>query len=366
MSDSSRAVLGESVVTGRRQFLRAGVAAAAAGVAAPMVLAQSKAEPALAVVGEGSFRYECHHGWGQLPEKAGYGGASHGIALDAQGHIYISHQGSPGSVFVFDPQGKFVRSFGQEFRGEGHGIDIRKEGSEEFVYLAPSGSQYPFAKTNLKGEIVWTKSKADIGKDMAAAGDKRAYGDKSRYRPTNCSFRPDGGYYLGDGYGSNLIHEYDKNDKYVRSIGGDGKGDGQFSTPHGQWLDERDGTPKLVVADRANKRLQWFGMDGKHVLTVDGFLFPADIDVQGEYMLVPDLHCRITILDKANKPVAQLGDDAEWRGRALAGFKMRGQPDQWKPGRFIHPHDAKFLPNGDILVAEWVAGGRVTLLRKLA
>jgi hypothetical protein len=325
MADISRAVLGEAVVTGRRQFLRAGVAVAAAGVAAPMVLAESKAEPALAVVGEGAFRYECHHGWGQLPEKAGYGGASHGIALDAAGLIYISHQGSPGTVFVFDPQGKFIRSFGQEFKGEGHGIDIRKEGSEEFVYLAPSGAQYPFAKTNLKGEIVWTKSKADIGKDMAAAGDKRAYGEKSRYRPTNCSFRPDGGYYLGEGYGSSLIHEYDKNDKYVRTLGGEGKNDGQFSTPHGQC-----------------------------------------IDVQGEIMLVPDLHCRITLLDKDNKPVAQLGDDPQWRAQALAGFKMRGQRDQWKPGRFIHPHDAKFLPNGDILVAEWVVGGRVTLLRKLA
>jgi hypothetical protein len=29
-----------------------------------------------------------------------------------------------------------------------------------------------------------------------------------------------------------------------------------WRTPHGQWLDARDGTPKLVVTDRANKRLQ--------------------------------------------------------------------------------------------------------------
>jgi hypothetical protein len=29
----------------------------------------------------------------------------------------------------------------------------------------------------------------------------------------------------------------------------------------------------------------------------------------------------------------------------------------------VHPHDAIWLANGDILVAEWVPIGRVTLLR---
>ena len=37
--------------------------------------------------------------------------------------------------------------------------------------------------------------------------------------------------------------------------------------------------------------------------TLDGFLFPADIDVQEEIMLVTDLHARITLLDKGNKVI---------------------------------------------------------------
>ena len=40
------------------------------------------------------------------------------------------------TVLVFDPKGKFVRSFGKEWHGGGHGIEIRKEGSEEFIYLS--------------------------------------------------------------------------------------------------------------------------------------------------------------------------------------------------------------------------------------
>jgi hypothetical protein len=49
----------------------------------------------------------------------------------------------------------------------------------------------------------------------------------------------------------------------------------------------------------------------------------------------------------------------------LAGFKMRGQRDQWLPGKFIHPHDACFDSEGNIFVTEWVDTGRVTKLRKL-
>jgi len=82
--------------------------------------------------------------------------------------------------------------------------------------------------------------------------------------------------------------------------------------------------------------------------------------------LVPDLHARITIIGKDNKVVAQLGDDATWRKEVLAdNFAMRRQPARWKPGKFIHPHDACFDHDGNIYVAEWVAVGRMNLLRKV-
>lgn len=351
----------------RRTVLKASAAAAAcAALPTPFIHADDKSGSKNVVIGEGEFQYECQHDWGlsNLPQGAHYGNASHGVTIDEAGLIYITHYGTPGSIFVFDPDGKFVRSLGDFHmsggHGCGHGIDIRKEGNEQFLYLSASESNLDFAKINLKGELVWRKGR----KDLHEASGK--YEGNAAYRPTNVSFSPDGGYFLGDGYGSNLIHQFDKDDKYVRTIGASGGGDGQFQTPHGQWLDDRDGTPKLIVADRANKRLQWFDMDGKFLSKLDGFLFPADIDIQGDLVLVPDLHCRITILDKENKVVAQLGDDEAWRKIALAGFRMRNQRDQWQPGKFIHPHDARFDKDGNIFVAEWVNTGRVSKLRKVS
>lgn len=347
----------------RRGFLQSGTAVAATLTAAPMFLhATDKAGRKLPTVGDGEYVYECHHNWDRaaLPPDHSYGNASHGVTIDAQGFIYITHQGNPGSIFVFDGAGRFVRSFGELHNtgtGKGHGIDIRREGSEEFLYLSPSDASLFFTRMTLDGTVIWKRGRSELNKDSGGLLDKAG-----RYRPTNTSFRPDGGYYLGDGYGSNYLFEYDRQDKFVRAIGGAGTEAGQFRTPHGQWLDERDGTPRLVVADRANARLQWFNLDGAHHHTLDGFLFPADIDVQGDLMLVPDLYTRVTLLDKNNQVAVQLGEDEAWRSQVLAQKNTRNTPNVWKPGLFVHPHDACFDADGNIFVVEWVRTGRVTKL----
>ncbi len=358
----------------RRSFVKSSVVAAATLAASgPLILgAQDKAGSKDPIVGDGEFTYRCIHHWGRdsLPADHQYGNASHGVTVDRDGLIYVTHNaGRPGSIYVFDPDGTFVRSMGGfhavkkngSSTSSGHGIDIREENGEQFLYLAASNANMSFAKMSLRGELIWQRPKKTIFQHADFTANP-----KLRFRPTNTSFRPDGGYYLGDGYGSNYLYQYDANDDFVGTIGGPGEADGQFRTPHGQWLDDRDGTPKLVVADRANARLQWFDMDGKHLRSQGGFLFPADIDCRGELMLVPDLHARITILDKANDVVAQLGDDEAWRARVLdKKEKMRASPEKWQPGRFVHPHDACFDADGNIFVAEWVRGGRVTKLIKV-
>ncbi|TWT61204.1 twin-arginine translocation signal domain-containing protein [Rubinisphaera italica] len=349
----------------RRKFLQTTSIATAATLTTPFfVHAEKKSGGSETIIGSGEHTYRCIHNWGNdsLPADHKYGNASHGTAIDEQGLIYITHYGNPGSVFVFDAKGKLVKTLGDIHAGHGHGIDIRREGNQEFIYLSPSESNLSFAKITLDGEVVWQRGKDALNK-VSGVYDEPGI----RYRPTNISFRPDGGYYLGDGYGSNYLFEYDKSDKFVQALGGKGNAQGQFSTPHGHWLDTRHGEPELVVADRANKRLQWFHLDGTHAKTLEGFLFPADIDTQGDLMLVPDLHARITILDKDNQAVAQLGDDVTWRNEVLDNKnKMRASPDKWQAGKFVHPHDACFDKDGNIFVAEWVVGGRVTKLEKVS
>jgi len=351
----------------RRTFVRSSISAVTALQCGQFfVRASDKAGVRPPIVGDGEFVFECIHNWyGDRPAKGHLFGTTHGIAISEDGHIFVTHHGDVGSVYVFSPDRKFVRAMGDVHHidhGRGHGIDIRSENGEEFIYLSPNDKRLGFTKMSLDGQIIWQKDRETINRDSGGALDD----PRVKFRPTNTSFRPDGGYYLGDGYGSHLIFEYDRNDQFVRVIGRHGTADGEFSTPHGQWLDDRSGEPRLVVADRANRRLQWFDSDGNHIQSLGGFLCPADIDIQGDLMVVPDLHARITLLGRDNQVVAQLGDDKEWRQKVLANsMAMRNLGKLWEPGRFVHPHDACFDADGNIHVAEWVRGGRLTwLVRK--
>ena len=125
----------------RRNFLKTAAAGAALSATGPYFLgAADKAGSKTPVVGTGEHKYECVHNWGELPADFKWE-TTHGVCVDAAGHVYITHQGHGGKtpldiVLVFDPAGKFVRSFGKDFFPGGHGIDVRKEGSEEFLYFS--------------------------------------------------------------------------------------------------------------------------------------------------------------------------------------------------------------------------------------
>ena len=149
--------------------------------------------------------------------------------------------------------------------------------------------------------------------------------------PTNVAFAPDGGFYVGDGYGSSYIHQYDKDAKWVRTWGGAGSDPGKMLCPHGLWWDDRPGrTPALVVADRANARLQYFTAEGKHISFTPGLPHPCYFSIRGATLLVPDLFSRVSLLDGENKPIVHLGYDEAWthRGSAkgCAASRRRGSP----------------------------------------
>ena len=105
-------------------------------------------------------------------------------------------------------------------------------------------------------------------------------------------------------------------------------------------------------------------MDGEYLKTIEGFGLPANLDTQGDLLLVPELVARVTLLDKDYKPVAHLGEDVE-RLSNDKQKKIRQDEAKWNDGKFVHPHDACFADGGDIYVAEWVATGRVTKLKKV-
>ena len=355
----------------RREFL---AAAAAAPIASPILLGlQDKAGAKAPVLGSGAHTYEAIHDWGELPPRIKWGN-THGVVEDSQGHIYVHHtvhatSDSADSMVVFDEKGKFVRSWGKEFRGVAHGLHIRKEGRDEFLYLTVNASnpqmtpqpemQAVVLKATLAGEIVWKiQGPPDIDAYKPAAD-----GSPKRYNPTNVAVAPNGDTYVGDGYGSYYVNQYNSKAEYIRTFGGRGSAPGQLNEPHGIWVDTRGARPILVVADRRNNRLQRFTMDGAHVDFVPGFRLPCHFDEQRGLVVVPDLHGRVTLIDKDNAVIEHLGDS----NAPVWNNPLRSRPrDAFIPGQFICPHGACFDHTGNIFVVEWVEVGRVTKLRKIA
>jgi DNA-binding beta-propeller fold protein YncE len=162
------------------------------------------------------------------------------------------------------------------------------------------------------------------------------------YKPTDAVIAPGGDrVFIADGYGSSMIHTLKTADGVYagKSWGGKGSAHGELDCPHGITYDPR--RQLLLVADRGNKRLEYFTLNGLYHSTVEvkELTAPCNADVWGEYVLVPDLNGPVVILDKDNQAISVIE----------VGSLLGAQG-------FKHPHDAIWLPNGDVVVCTWNPG----------
>ena len=270
----------------RRQFIAAGASAAVPF----FIKAEDKAGIRLPIIGEGEHTYECIHDWGQLPANIRYGN-THGVCEDAQGNIYVHHtvhktSQSDDSIVVFDAKGRFVRSWGRQFKSGAHGLHLRKEGNTDYLYICDQQHSI-VTKRTLKFEEVWT-----IGYPTESKPYQRGPGVQGiPYRPTNVAIAPSGDVYVGDGYGSSYITVYDQNARYKFTFGGKGQGTGKelgsLNTPHGLMVDLRSSTPVLLVADRTNNRIQRFALSGDAIDIVEGTNLPCHFHERQGVVVVP-------------------------------------------------------------------------------
>src|SRR5690606_16022524 len=169
--------------------------------------------------------------------------------------------------------------------------------------------------------------------------------------------------WVADGYGMSLVHRYDEHGRYLGSLSGEEGAAGVFDCPHSLWVDTRRAEPELYVADRGNRRLQVFGLDGRYRRTVgEGVLeCPCGGVLYGDALVVPELCARLAVLDADDHLVGFLGANE-------AACSLTGWPDlpaeQIHPGAFNSPHAAAADPDGNLYVVEWIVGGRLTKLAR--
>ncbi|NOT63340.1 MAG: hypothetical protein HOP19_24285 [Acidobacteria bacterium] len=354
----------EMNLTRRRLLMGLGSGLAASTLAPSSLFASTRQANAPILMGAGNHKYEWVRGWGKLPEGMKYGSTHGGIQVDSKNNVYLNTD-TDNAIMVFNESGKYLRSFGKEWNasadGTGtHGMQLRKEGGQEFIYLT-NLARKEFAKITLTGEIIWRQGLPE---------KSGVYQSKDQFKPTGIAVAPDGSFYVTDGYGQNFIHRFNAKGEYQNSWGGKvaqgERPDGKFNTPHAVIVDTRGAQPLVLATDRALSRLQWFTLEGKHVKTLDGkdsglLRLPAALHIRGTDLVIGDLSGRVTILDKDNNLVAQLGDQMDTKMRASNKFT----PDQWSEGKFASPHGITWDNKGNLYIEEWMLQGRIVKLKRV-
>lgn len=303
--------------------------------------------------GIGENTYQSVPSWCQIPDGRQTLGSTHGgVVVDKQGLIYFSMEQGPSGILVYSADGKLVREIAPGLDGI-HGMFLKEENGEQFIYGAHLAKSQA-VKLKLDGTLVWK---------IPWPQESGKYSKESEYKPTAIAVGPNGHVYVADGYGKNWIHEYDENQKYIKSFGGPGKEPGKFQTCHGLAIDTRGPKPLLLVCDRANRRLQHFDFDGNFVAVIaENLRLPCSVSFHGDNVAVAELEGRVCILDKDNKLVATLGDNPNHQQWAT----NRVPPKDWKEGIFNAAHGIAYDKDANLYIEDWSVSGRIIKMEHVA
>ena len=333
-------------------------------------------------VGSGENIYEWIDSWARIPdsESARMGWAHPGIVVTEVGDIMTCHQGGP-TVLVFDDQGNLKSSWVGDF-ADAHGMTLVKEGESEVLWIADNGSKrsfqhgygYPPGSDQSSGQVL--KMTLDGQTVMKLQPPDHPVYERTRYAPTSVAVNEErhggnGDVWVADGYGASYVHRYDKSGDYIGNINGEEGRAGAFNCPHGIFIDRRKPEPELYIADRANARVQVYDLEGnfKRVFGEDFLTTPSGFVTRGPLMVIAELRARLTVTDADDKFMSYLGDNE-------VVCEVEGWPNNQNergeivptsllhPGKFNSPHGLAVDGNGNLYVAEWLIGGRITKLAR--
>jgi hypothetical protein len=186
-----------------------------------------------------------------------YTGENMGIATNSKGNIYIMHRANETRVFEYSPTGAFIREIGRHNYGFSFAHSVRvdaqdniwavDEGTNMLVKFSPDGNKVLMVIGRRPDPVFQLTNMPGGG---AFSGANRPY---EFDRQTDVAFDQQGNIFVPDGYNDARVVKYDKNGKFVKSVGTRGNANLQFSTPHSIATDFQG---NVYVGDRGNARVQ--------------------------------------------------------------------------------------------------------------
>jgi hypothetical protein len=317
--------------------------------------------------------------------------AHSGLVATAAGELIGFHAGQ---LVTLDGDGQ-VQCIVRSELTEGHGITLVREGDQEFLWICDPGFVFVcgagegeawLAPMHGKGlrhvrgrpRVVKTTLDGDVVAELPSpSADPRAQvGPMGEFAPCGCAVDEarlggSGDVWVADGYGSSLVHRYDTGGVIVSTLSGE-EGAGRFSCPHAVYINRRpDRVPELYVADRGNRRVHVYDLDGQFLRSFgEDFLnSPSGFARWGDFLVVAELFGRLAVLDDTDDLVGYIGAETDCRvedGRpsrpgwpnALSVDGRAVAPALTLPDRFNSPHAVAVDPSGNLYVSEYLIGGR--------
>jgi len=283
-------------------------AAGFAGVAAaqrPDIPPQAIAGPALGVVAVE------HTQAIELPANIELGQVA-SVAVDARGHLLVLHRG-PQALLEFDTEGRFVRGFGADLFQRAHSLTIDADGNFWITDVA----EHTVTKLDAEGRVLMT---------LAHPFEE----------PTDVAVAPDGSLFVTQGHtrGEPKVLKFGADGTLLKSWGGRGTLPWQLAVAHSIAIGD-DGL--VYVADRENRRIQVFDLDGEFV---KGWVYRG-------------MACGLTLAN--GRIYMTTGFDGQ-----IVALDMNGrvQGVTGRPGvglgEYGEAHDIAVAPSGDLFVADVV------------
>ena len=276
--------------------------------------------------GSGSHTYEVQENWWQLPEAWNFGWIP-AVAVDSQDRVYV-YSRSEHPLVVFDRDGNFLGSWGDDILVDAHGIFID---AEDNIYCVDRDAHI-MHKFSLDGELMMS---------IGNSGQPGAEGEPFN-RPTDLALGPDGEMFISDGYGNARVHKYSPEGELIMSWGKPGTGPGEFDLPHCVRVDPRN---RVMVADRSNNRIQFFTLDGEYIQEWGGLKHPDTIYIdEDDIVYIAEMDQHLTIMTLDGEIITQWGSE---RGSEVPGLF------------YACPHGIWVDSHGDMYVSEVQADGRL-------
>jgi sugar lactone lactonase YvrE len=302
--------------------------------------------------GPGGRVYREVKDWAQLPDGWTFCDVP-GVTVGPDGRVYVLTRGNcPRStdhpVIVLEPDGTFVRSFGEGSITFAHAIAMGVDGLLYCVDVGDHRVQVFTPEGDLVRTIAGPVSPSDTGYTTDFRTILRGAGPFNA--PTKMVSAGNGDLYASDGYGNARVHHFTPTGELRTSWGEPGDAHGAFNIPHSVLVlpDER-----VLVCDRENSRIQVFDLDGRYLDEWTDLARPDDVCVDDAgTVFVAELGERAALFPFMPRPY---GQDRPARISVLGldgKAQTRWGDDPSGTLEFAAPHGIAVDAHGNVYVAE--------------